>query len=206
MSGKLPASDLHHFMRTRRSVRRFQERAVPQEMLERIIETTTWAASAHNRQPWRFVALQSQDSKRRLAEAMAADFKRDLLADGRSEEEAEAMVSRSRDRLIASPVAVLLCLDFSDMDEYPDETRHQAEHQMAVQSVALAGGNLLLAAHAEGLGAVWTCSPLFAPETVRRTLDLPAHWEPQGLILLGYPDESPEPRPRSPLSEVARFV
>ncbi len=67
---------------------------------------------------------------------------------------------------------------------------------MATQSVALAGGTILLAAHAEGLGGVWVCAPLFAQETVRRVLDLPADWLVQGMILLGYPAKIPEPRPR----------
>ena len=48
--------------------------------------------------------------------------------------------------------------------------RQAAERTMAVQSVALACQNLLLAAHAHGLGACWMCAPLFAPELVRDTL------------------------------------
>ena len=77
---------------------------------------------------------------------------------------------------------------------------------MGVQSVALAGGTLLLAAHAEGLGGVWVCAPLFTPDTVRASLDLPSDWVPQGMILLGYPEKVPEPRPRRPVSEVTRFL
>jgi nitroreductase len=61
---------------------------------------------------------------------------------------------------------------------------------MGVQSVALACQNLLLAAHAKGLGACWMCAALFVPELIRTTLDLPETWEPQALITLGYPAES----------------
>ncbi len=60
---------------------------------------------------------------------------------------------------------------------------------MAVQSVALACQNLLLAAHAYGLGACWMCAPLFVPHVVRQVLELPAAWQPQALITLGYPAE-----------------
>ena len=63
---------------------------------------------------------------------------------------------------------------------------------MAVQSVALACQNLLLAAHDVGLGACWLCAPLFAPDLVRAALDLPAQWQPQAIITLGYPAESKE--------------
>jgi hypothetical protein len=71
------------------------------------------------------------------------------------------------------------------MDQYPDGRRARAEEVMAIQSTAMAGQNLLLAAHAERLGACWTRAPLFAPEEVRDVLGLPATWMPQGLFCWG---------------------
>jgi nitroreductase len=76
---------------------------------------------------------------------------------------------------------------------------------MATQSLALAGQNLLLAAHAEGLGACWLCAPLFCPHIVRDTLGLPADWEPQAFISLGWPAESPA-KTRESLETRVRFV
>jgi F420 biosynthesis protein FbiB-like protein len=78
-----------------------------------------------------------------------------------------------------------------DMDTYPDERRSRNEHLMAVQSTAMAGQNLLLAAHAMGLGTCWMCAPLFCPDIVRQTLALPRDWEPQGIIALGFPARIP---------------
>jgi len=77
---------------------------------------------------------------------------------------------------------------------------------MGVQSVAMAGSTMLLAAHASGLGGVWMCAPLFAPGSVKSVLDLPQEWEPQGVILLGYPAYEPQPRQRRLVDEVSRFV
>ena len=197
---------LHGFLRSRRSVRRFLPRPVPRGILERIQETATWAPSAHHRQHWRFAVLTTTEAKARLADEMSADFRRDLVRDGVAPDEVERRVERSRRRILDSPVSVVLCLDTSLGDDSQDERRKRVEYTMGVQSVALAGLQLLLAAHAEGLGGVWTCGPLFAPDAVRRALDLPAHWEPQALFFLGYPAEAPEPRPRRPLAEVARFL
>jgi nitroreductase len=84
-------------------------------------------------------------------------------------------------------------MTMADMDRYPDPKRRRAEWTMATQSLALAGQNLLLAAHAEGLGACWLCAPLFCPEVVRAALGLPEDWEPQAFISLGWPDEGPQP-------------
>ncbi len=199
------AIDLQYLLRTRRSTRRFRQEAVPGAMIERILETATHAPSAHNRQPWRFRVVVSPETKSCLADAMGTDFQRDLAADGVSPETVAAQVTRSRARILSAPVVIILCMDLSDMDNYPDERRLAAERTMAVQSAAAAGAHLLLAAHAEGLGAVWVCSPLFAPQAVQRALQLPQAWEPQAMYFIGVPDDSPKPKALKPLTEVVRF-
>ena len=133
---------------------------------------------------------------------MAVDFQHDLEHDGLPPEKIQAQINRSKERITASPVAILLCLDMSEMDSYPDEKRNKAEYMMAVQSVAAAGLQLLLAAHAEGLGGVWACWPLFAQETIQKTLSLSETWEPQGMFFVGYPDVIPEARERKSLDKV----
>jgi nitroreductase len=91
------------------------------------------------------------------------------------------------------------------MDVYPDATRQYAERMMAIQSVAASALQLLLAAHAEGLGGVWTCGPLFAQETIQKTLELSTAWEPQGMLFIGYPGENPQPRERKALEDICLF-
>ena len=83
-----------------------------------------------------------------------------------------------------------------DMDSYPDELRQRNEWVMAVQSTAMAAQNLLLAAHAAGLGGCWMCAPLFCPDLVVETLELPTHWQPQALLTIGYPAEEKVKRRR----------
>ncbi len=193
-------------LRDRRSVRRFLPQPVPRDILDRLLEAATWAPSAHNRQPWRFAALTSAEAKTRLADSMGGNFRRDLLADGLPPDEAEAQVSRSRQRILEAPVVVLLCLDTAVGDSYQDAERQQAEYLMGVQGVAMAGVYMLLAAHAEGLGGVWMCAPLFAAQPARHALGLPVEWEPQALILLGYPAKTPPQPARRPVSEVSMVV
>ena len=137
---------------------------------------------------------------------MAEDFERDLLRDGVSPEKIQAQIKRSKERITSSPVAILLCLDTSEMDSYPDEKRQHAERTMAMQSVAAAGMQLMLAAHAEKLGSVWACWPLFAQETIPKTLHLPENWEPHGMFFLGYPKEIPEARERKNIESISLFL
>jgi len=205
----IPAIDtlqLHKLIRSRRSVRRFLPDPVPQPVIERLLKTGASAPSAHNRQPWRFAVLTALEAKIHLADAMGADFRSDLLADGLPPGEVDKQVARSRERICEAPVVIMLCVTTAEMDTYPDEKRQRAEYLMAIQSMALAGGTILLAAHVEGLGGVWVCAPLFAADTVRRALALPRDWEPQGMLLIGYPAKFPDVRTRKPLESVTRYL
>lgn len=202
MSSQVVELDIHELIRSRRSVRRFSDQTIPKDLIERIIETATYAPNAHNRQPWRFVVLESDQTRARLAKAMGVEFHKTLIAEGRSPEEANAQVKRSYDRITQAPTAILVCLDTSTLDYYDDPIRNDGELTIAVQSVAMAGSYLLLAAHGKGLGGVWICAPLFTPDAAQSTLDLPADWLPQGMILLGDPAAIPESRKRNSIGTV----
>ena len=93
---------------------------------------------------------------------------------------------------------IMLCLSMVDMDVYADERRNHQEYIMAVQSVAMAGQNILLAVYEVGLGACWMCAPLFCPDVVKEALNLPDDWQPQALLTVGYPAEMRE-KTRKPL-------
>ncbi|MBP6789772.1 MAG: nitroreductase family protein, partial [Candidatus Promineofilum sp.] len=148
-------SDLLDLIHSRRSVRRYTNESVPAEVLERLLTAATWAPSAHNRQPWRFAILEDSTTKARLAEAMGERLRRDLAADGLDGAAIERDAGRAHARISTAPLLILLCLSPADMDDYPDARRRGHEMTMAVQSAAMAGQNLLLAAHALGLGACW---------------------------------------------------
>jgi len=192
--------ELFEAIHSRRSIRRYRPEPVPQGLIVRLLEAACWAPSAHNRQPWRFAVIAAAEVKERLARAMRARLRADLERDGLPPEVIERDVARSYARITGAPVVILVALTLADMDVYPDPQRSQAEWTMAVQSVAMAVQNLLLAAHAEGLGACWMCAPLFCPDAVKAALDLPEDWQPQALITLGYPAEAPKGKGRVPLA------
>jgi len=191
-------NNLLELIHTRRSIRRYSQDVIPANVVDQLLNAALWAPSAHNRQPWRFVVIAGEQTRYRLAAAMGDQLRRDLAADGRSPEFIERDAGRSYMRLTSAPLLILLSLTMADMDVYPDERRARNEAIMAAQSTAMAGQNIMLAAHALGLGACWVCAPLFCPDVVRETLALPADWQPQGLITLGYPAEEKQ-KTRHPL-------
>ena len=186
-------------IKSRRSIRYYTSAVVPRSVLDCLLEAASWAPSAHNRQPWRFAVVTTETTKGTLAQAMGEQLRADRLADNDPLPVIEADVARSHLRLTGGAIIIVICLSMQDMDKYPDARRQKAEHTMAVQGAAMAAQNLMLAAHAEGLGAGWLCAPLFAPQAVTDILGLPRDWEPQGLLTLGYPEGQPKLKSRKPI-------
>jgi F420 biosynthesis protein FbiB-like protein len=130
-----------------------------------------------------------------MAKAWAADIAKDGIS-------IEAKTFKLRvERLATAPALVLACLSMEDMAKFPDEQRQRCERDLAMQSLAAALQNLLLAAHAEGLGACWFCAPAFCKETVREVLEIPDEVEPEALIAIGYPAEEPPAPPKKRLGD-----
>ena len=198
--------DLHAFLRSRRSIRRFKPDPVPNDCILRVLETAIYAPSAHNLQPWRFAVITSSVVKESLAKAITARFRQDMQVDGTPEEELQARINRTVCRTVDAPVIVVLCRETTQVKAESSALGRQEEVLMATQSVALAGLQLLLAAHAEGLGGIWICWPLFAPAETRQALGLSAAWEPQGMFFLGYPYEQPEPPVRPPQHDITLWI
>src|SRR3990172_5960655 len=129
--------ELFDAIRARRSIRQYRDQPILAEVIERVLAAAVWAPSAHNRQPWRFAVLTAPETKERAAR----------LADGDDPEAVARDAQRSYTRLTGAPVVIVVGLTMADMDAYPDTRRRKAECTMAVQSVAMAVQNLLLAAH-----------------------------------------------------------
>jgi F420 biosynthesis protein FbiB-like protein len=192
-------TDVFDAIRQRRSVRKYLARPVPQEAIEEVLAAAGWAPSAHNVQPWRFIVLADTSVKRRLAEAMAESWAVDMAKDGLIIE-AEKFKFRV-ERFATAPVLILACLTMDGMDNFSDEKRQKCEWDLAMQSLAAALQNMLLAAHAKGLGACWFCAPGFCKETVRKALEIPDEVEPEALIAMGYPAEQPPVPSKKPLGD-----
>lgn len=190
---------------SRRSIRIYRDDPVSIDLVNQLLTVAGQASSAHNRQPWRWVVVATPAHRIALADAMAVDFACDLKRDGLDDDTITQTVNRSRQRIGGAPMLVVPCLTMVDMDQYPDTERQQWEWQMAVQSVALACQNLMIAAHAVGVGSCWICAPLFCKGTVQSALTLPAEWEPQAIITLGYPAVPGRTRPRKAVEAITLY-
>jgi nitroreductase len=170
---------------TRRSVRRFSDRPVEPHKLQAVLDAVRMAPSWANLQCWRFVVVEAPATKRRLSELSYVDT---FFA------EKGYKTNPSQLALTEAPLVIVACA-------LPNQSGDMRGQQYFMTDVGLATGNLLLAAHDQGLGSVFVS--IFEEKPLATLLGIPAYVSVVGLFPLGYPlDDHQGVTPRKTLDEI----
>jgi nitroreductase len=176
-------------IRTRRSIGKVKADPVPRELVEKIVEAAVWAPNHFHTEPWTFIVMTGEGRRTlgKLYSEIAGENQREETDEERSER-----LHKAEQNAFRSPVVIAAVCKPSDA---PRVVR--AEELAAVHAAVQ---NLLLAAHANGLGAIWRTGDAAYHPAAQRAFNLDAGDEIVGYIYLGYPDMEPKAK-RTPVEE-----
>ena len=197
--------DVSEAIRKRRSIRKFKLDPIPEEKIRLLLESARLAPSGTNTQPWRFIVIKDNDTKKKLQEA-----------------------AHNQRHIGCAPVIIVCCADLKAFKEFPervdeliesgalpertrevfipylskgmDTVTKDALMVAAAANVAIAVEHIVLQAVEIGLGTCWV--RWFEDDKVKEILDIPEHVEVMALLPVGVPDKEPSQRPRLSLDKI----
>jgi nitroreductase len=226
----METAELANLIKSRRSIRVWQDKPVPEEMLLQAVELATWAPNGANFQNWYFYIVLNKDIIKAIADAIQASTRNmaswpetaqagGFAFPSRTPQGASAPPRLQRSPLSAAPAMILVGtrriesprLNILAARAKVDEKAAQMLQWDSIlnprlQSASAAIAYLLLVLHQMGLGATWMTGPLaLAKGDIEKILNIPSDMDILVMIPVGYPAESPT-RDRRPVSEVSKVI
>ncbi len=224
-------TELTKLIKSRRSIRTWQDKPVPEDLLMQAIELATWAPNGGNQQNWRFYIILNKNIINSIADASQAinSYIMSLPEMAQARPAAPPATARPggappagagprRDPLRNAPALIAVAARKTSLpmekilaekaktDPRVAEVRQsQSIVASRIQSVSAAISYLLLVLHQMGLGSVWMTNPTQAKVEIEKIIKVPADLDVVAVIPVGYPAETPT-RDRKPVSEVCEIV
>lgn len=218
----MDTAELAKLIKSRRSIRAFQSKPVPESLLLQAVELATWAPNGVNAQNWRFFIVLDKIVINSIADAVQAGMKTmmswpEMVNAGPPGAPPPGGPPRG-DALRSAPalIAVADLHSSNPMNEamakraqFDPEAKQMLEGlrltSSHVQSTSAAVAYLTLVLHQMGLGSVWMTGPLQAKTQIEKLLKVPAGMDIVTLLPVGYPAESPA-KDRKPVNEVSQII
>lgn len=165
--------DTLNCIQTRRSVRKYKAKDVPDDLLFEILDAARWAPSSGNVQNTFIIIVKDAAKRKALAKA-----------------------ALNQDWMAQAPVHLVIC---SNAKMVRDQFGKRGEEIYSVQNTAMAANNIMLASHDFGLATCWVGA--FSESAVKKTLQIPANnIDIHAILTLGYAKELPRTPPRQDLA------
>lgn len=170
--------DVFDAIHGRLTISKVKPDALPRDVIEKLLSAGAQAPNHHKVRPWRFVVL-TGDGRKKLGDVMAASFL------DRNPATPPEGLDKTRALPLRAPVVIAVGAD------KPADTKIVEMENISAASAA--AQNILLAAHAQGLGAIWRTGEWARDAKVKEFLGFAADQQIVGFIYVGYPDVTPEP-------------
>ena len=186
-------------IRERRSIRRYKDEPIPEDVLTEILNAGRLAPSGKNAQPWRFVVVQDDEKRAEMVKVMREGI------DARQAEGIPPGSSRWTAKVMEqAPVTVFVFNENAGVLAVPNDIGDTFDCLVNAQSIGAAIQNMLLAATELGVGSLWICDVFYACVELSKWLG--ENHQMIAAVSLGYADEAPDARARKPLNDLVRHL
>jgi len=213
-------------IKTRRSIRSFQDKPVPEALLIKAIEAAIWAPNGSNYQNWRFFIILDKKVINIIADAVQMGVKTIMswpeMADAGPPPRIDVLLRKIPALIVVAtvrssnpdPRAKKSYGDFEDdaiakrANTDPEAKKMFERYQVGgplVQSTSAAVAYLILVLHQMGLGSLWMAGNLYTMADIEKILKFPAGMDVVTLVAVGYPAVIPT-KDRKPLNEVCQII
>jgi nitroreductase len=215
----METANLASLIKSRRSVRKWQSKQVPEELLLQAVELATWASNAGNFQNWKFYIIYSEKMRNAITDAYQTST--DKVAGWAEAGKYGADVERWRQRagfMRNAPAMIAVTVGdyqsiadkiLADREKQDPEARLMRQSRNSsmprIQSAAAAVAYLILALEQMGLGTVWMTGPTQAKPEIEKIIGVPSNMDFVAIVPVGYPAEIPQGQ-RKPVSEVCQII
>ncbi len=189
---------------SRRSIRKYTDRAVSKEMIEQVIDAARMSPSAKNRQPWKYIVLGGK-SKEEFLGCMKKGIDR--------EENGQCTLPNSKNgladakhtlRVMENAPIIIAVLNTNGASPFvPIDADSRIIEMCDLLSIGASIENMLLKATELGLGTLWIANTCYAYEELASFLG--TEHQLVGAVALGFADESPSQRPRKSAEDIAEY-
>jgi nitroreductase len=203
---------------SRRSIRKFEDKDIPEKDLEYIIQAAVSAPSGCNSQCWRFIAIRDRKIITQIETAVIQKTE-DLLAVKREELSEEYLTSKRKMVGFFAKAPLIIAVFMTHVkfydpimiaslkdQGYDEEGIIKLYANYDLLSVGATIQNMLLAIHEKGYGACWMNEPAIAAKEINRILGVPLEQRFVSLIPIGYPAYIPRHKDMKDLAEVFSVV
>lgn len=216
----METGELAELIKSRRSIRNWQDKPVSEKLLCEAVELATYAPNGGNQQNWHFYVIVNRDIIRSIADSVqaTADYIASWPEAAKYGEITAQMLQRSSFFRSAPASIAVTTKQYESAIEQLSAGRKEIDARArqiyewrnianaGIQSVASAVAYLVLILHQMGLGAVWMTGPMQAKGEIEKILHVPAGMDLVAFIPVGYPAEHPGLRLRKPIKEVCEVI
>ena len=192
--------DFMEISKQRHTVRKYAQKPVEQENIEKILEAGRWAPTAVNAQPQRILVMDTQENLDKVKEFCTFGWQKkyaDLASESDTKDHKNSIF------YYGAPVVLLVCYDKDECWTHPESGRSSGATDATIVAT-----HMMMEATSLGLGSAWIS--YFDEDKARKLLNIPDSWQPVCMLYVGYSADDYQPNEkmsakRKPLSETCFF-